>query len=389
MSRRGTITWKPSRNGWEVQISLGTDAQGNRRRRTKLIRGQNTPTSRKRDAEPVLTKMLADADAQTVTDSSATIGQLLEQWFVVRSRTTWSPTTAANYRRIIDRRLTPKWGRVKLRDLRRSDLMAWHDELFADGVSLPTVRRFHGVLRAALSYAVERELLAANPASSRGMLQTERRAPVTPPSPEELVAVLALIDEGEPAFGAFVRVASWCGLRRSEMCGLQWGDIDFPGGEVTVHQAVVQIGRRLHVKDTKTHQVRRLSIGPILADVLKAHRDRELDAGVEIRPHGFVWSRATDGSEPWTPDSVTARWSRARTKAGVTCRLHDLRHYMATQLLDQGETIPTVQARLGHSKASTTLDIYSHAIRARDRQAAVTIEQLGGHQQARPSDGQR
>lgn len=378
MSGRGTIAWKPSRNAWEVQISLGTDpATGKRRRVTKLVAGQNTPTSRKRHAEPVLTRLLADADAQTVTDSSATVGQLLEQWFAVKSKTRWSPTTSANYRRIIDRRLLPRWGRVKLRDVRRADLMAWHDELLGGGVSLPTVRRFHAVLRAALGYAVERELLAANPASSRGMLEVERRAPVTPPSPDELLGVLALIDEEEPEFGTFVRVAAWCGLRRSEMCGLTWGDVDFDGAELTVHQAVVQIGRQLHLKGTKTHQVRRLSIGPATAEALREHRARAAAIGVEVGAKAFVWTRGPDGTEPWSPDSVTARWSRARAKAGVSCRLHDLRHYMATQLLDQGESIPTVQARLGHSKASTTLDIYSHAIRARDRRAAASIEQLG------------
>lgn len=372
---RGTITWKPARNGWEVQISLGSDpVTGKRRRPTKLVPGENTPASRN-DAERVLTQMLANADAQTLNDSSAPIGQVLEQWYTTGLRT-WSPTTAAGYRQIIDSRLLKRWGKTRLRDLRRADLMAWHDELFAAGRSLPRVRRVHAVLRRALNHAVERELLAVNVAAGGKMLPTERRPDVAPPSPEELDRVMALIDEADPNLGAFIRVASWCGMRRSEMCGLLWADVDFDQAEIRVHRAVVQIGRNLYEKDTKTHQQRRISMGPETMAVLRAHRDRFLVEG-RIGARSYVWTRSDlDGAKPWAPDTVTAAWSRHRTAAGVTCRLHDLRHYMATQVLDAGESISTVQARLGHSKASTTLDIYAHAIKARDEDAAAAIERL-------------
>jgi integrase len=99
-------------------------------------------------------------------------------------------------------------------------------------------------------------------------------------------------------------------------------------------------------------------------------------AGVDDdqRRAGYVFSYDADGASAWRGDTVTARWSRTRLAAGVEgVRLHDLRHWQATQLLDAGVPVPTVAARLGHADGTTTMKIYSHRTDRGDEQAAAVV----------------
>ena len=92
------------------------------------------------------------------------------------------------------------------------------------------------------------------------------------------------------------------------------------------------------------------------------------------RRAGYVFSYEADGARAWRGDTVTARWSRTRRAAGVEhVRLHDLRHWQATQLLDAGVPVPTVAARLGHADGTTTMKIYAHRTDRGDEQAAAVV----------------
>jgi integrase len=89
---------------------------------------------------------------------------------------------------------------------------------------------------------------------------------------------------------------------------------------------------------------------------------------------GYVFSFDADGGSAWRGDVVSARWIRACRAAGVTAvRLHDLRHWQATQLLDAGVPVPTVAARLGHADGTTTMRIYAHRTTRGDERAAAAV----------------
>jgi len=93
----------------------------------------------------------------------------------------------------------------------------------------------------------------------------------------------------------------------------------------------------------------------------------------------FVFSSAPDGSRPWNPNHVTKRFIHYRRRAGLAhFRLHDLRHFMATEMLARGVPVPTVSQRLGHARASTTLNVYAHRIPGADRDAANLLGELIG-----------
>jgi integrase len=143
----------------------------------------------------------------------------------------------------------------------------------------------------------------------------------------------------------------------------------------------VEIASTLHVKDTKTHSERVVSLDPATAEVLRRHRayleERANACRARIVPEAFVLSPAHDGSVPLRPNLVTDVFRRIRHDVGLdTACLHDLRHFVATQLIGAGHDIGTVSGRLGHAQTSTTLNTYPALLGARDQEAAYQLAAL-------------
>ncbi len=137
----------------------------------------------------------------------------------------------------------------------------------------------------------------------------------------------------------------------------------------------------VYVRPTKTGGVRRVSITAQAVEALRAHYERaERTAAGHRRlvdAADFVFSNDPEAGRPWRPDLATRKWERLCAKAGVRkVRLHDLRHFVATELLTQGTDVRTVANRLGHARTSTTMDIYWGFVPARDRDAADHLEAI-------------
>lgn len=132
----------------------------------------------------------------------------------------------------------------------------------------------------------------------------------------------------------------------------------------------------------ETHQKRRLALDPATVQILTEHQERcaklTEQAGLDFREDGYVFSRDGFGEQPWLPDTVTHQFARVANSVGVSCRLHDLRHYSATQMIAHGVDLRTVAGRLGHSGGgAVTLRVYSHWTRPADQHAASLLaEQL-------------
>jgi integrase len=137
----------------------------------------------------------------------------------------------------------------------------------------------------------------------------------------------------------------------------------------------------VRIKDTKTHQIRRIAIDGFGIEVLRRHRaeveGRAEYAGVELEDSWPIFCHLSSGSydftRPINPDTVTHLVTRIARQAGIAATPHTLRHFMATQMIATGNDIRTVAGRLGHAKPSTTLDVYAHVMPQRDRDAALGI----------------
>jgi integrase len=371
---RGSLREKqPGR--WELRVPLAPDpVSGDRRQRSVSYRGT------KRQAERELVRLIAEADTGRDAGTRATLNVLLEQWWEHKVGRL-SPTTAREYKRLLDKRIRLDLGKRRIDSLTAADLDGYYLRLQQQGrLSPSSVRQVHAVLSGALGQAVKWRWLSANPARD-ATLPAARKAEIDPPSPAKVRVLLRLAEEHSMEFGMLLRLSALLGTRRGELCGLRWTDINLDTRTIVVRTGIVDVAGHIIEKDTKTHSIRPISIDAGTANLLIAYRkrvdDRATLCGVEVDHQAFVLSEWPDGTKPYRPDKATATFRALRAQAGLeTARLHDLRHFVATQMIGAGHDIRTVAGRLGHANPSTTLNVYSAFLKEKDRAAADDLGRL-------------
>jgi len=364
-------------SSWELRVFLGYDpTTGKQRYATRTVRGG------KRDAQRALAEMVTEAERGLTPRSTSTVGELLEAWFEMAAAD-FSPTTVKETRGFIDRSLLPAFGGRKLAKLNPADIDAFYQQLRVSGsvdgqpLAPSTIRRIHGILRRALAQGVKWGWIGVNPA----VASSPPRVPptdITPPNPEQLARLLERSRREYPELACFILLAATTGARRSELVALRWSDIDFDDSTIDISRAIVIGNQGLVEKDTKTHSSRRVSLDAQSVALVAAHKEqmkhRATECGVDLPIDGFVFSNEPDGTVPWFPASVSRSFKRLCEHEGISdIRLHDLRHFVATQLLGAGVDVRTVAGRLGHRNASTTLNVYAHFLEQTDRMAADVI----------------
>jgi integrase len=361
------------KNVWRAKIYLGRDETGKKRYLTRTIHAS------KRKAEDILAQMLVEAGRGSHVVTDGTLRDLAGRWWSM-AEPNLSPTTTREYRRLLWRVIVLRLGERKLRSLRASDIDVMYGEL-SKTLSAQSVQHVHAVLRHVLNQGVKWGWLPSNPALSASPPKAKRK-PIVPPRPEQVTRLLTEADRRSPDLGCFLRLAVVTGARRGELCAIRWNDVDFVGPSLTLSRSIAGTrGDSLIEKETKTHAGRRISLDAATAALLKSHRSRVFErvAAVdgELADNGFVFSYNVAGSQPWRPDGVTASFVRLRDKIGLSSvRLHDLRHFAATQLLAAGVPVRTVSGRLGHANPATTLNVYAAWLQESDQVAATVLSDL-------------
>jgi integrase len=177
-----------------------------------------------------------------------------------------------------------------------------------------------------------------------------------------------------------VLLAVTTGMRRGEILGLRWSDVDLDNGVLCVRQALSKTqAEGIVFREPKTAKSRRtLALLPMTVDALKEHRKLQTKERLRLGPvfedHGLVCAR--ENGRPWHPESFTSAWRILCRDTGVTVRFHDLRHTHATQLLRGGIHPKVVSERLGHSTIGLTLDTYSHVLPGMQEEAAAKLDAI-------------
>ncbi len=368
------------KQSWEVRAFAGKDADTGRKRYvTRTVRGD------RKDADVALARLLAEIDDVQHAVSAGTVGDLCERWYA-HAAPDLSPAVAVEYRRLLDKRILPRWGALPLRRLRTADLDQWYGELRRSGgpggtpLAPNTVTRAHAVLRRALSQGVKWGWLTVNPAANASPPRP-RKQHLELPDPSDIARLIESAAKVNPYLPAYFRLAAATGARRGELCALRWKYIDLDKRRVTIARSMAEVGGELIEKDTKTHQVRKVTIDEETVAVLAAHRvaceDLATKCGAKVSANSFLFSHEVDFSKPWRPNYATLAFGRLRDELGLDgVKLHHLRHFSATQLLSAGIDIRTVSGRLGHANASTTLDFYAQFLQAADERAADALGAL-------------
>lgn len=197
-------------------------------------------------------------------------------------------------------------------------------------------------------------------------------------TPEHLRAFLKF--SAASPHGPLLRVAAMTGLRRSELCGLRWVDVDFDRARLTVRQAITTVRHQPSLGDVKSTRSRRVvDLDPVTLQVLRSERARQRASRLELGPEwtdsGLVFTMP-DGSG-WHPDVITRAFTRLVERSDLPrIRLHDLRHTHATHLLAAGTNVRVTSERLGHASVSFTLDVYGHVLPGQQADAAAAVSAL-------------
>jgi integrase len=374
---------RQGRSRWRVFVEAGPDAvTGDRRKVSKVVRGV------RKDAELVHARLLVEhGDGRLAGTDDVTLGQLLER-FVAHKTLSTSGTTTDTYRHQLAY-LTPWLAAMPITKIKAQDLDAFYAHLASAGhkrsgrgLSPAAVRNVHVVIRGAFELARRYGWVAVNPAASAEPPKLPRRLPS--PAPSGAVDALFRAAAAEhQTLPVYLRVTLCVGGRRAEVHGLRWSTVDFGVGRVTLRETVVRAGKEWVVKPTtKTGGERFVDIDAGTLEALWVLHDRAFEralaCGAALPANAFVFTDDPLGKVPWKPATTARRFKRACEAAGLpaTTRLHDLRHLMATHLIDQGVSIAAVSARLGHAQNSTTLDIYTGRVAGSDRGAADVMGRL-------------
>ena len=391
---------------WELRVYVGRDAVTGRPKQISRVytAPRREPGAGKREAAKQLAALVAEVERGKLGGSSSTLGALLDEYIAHIERMGRAPTTLYGYRRIVAKRIGPALGSKRLDKLTAHDLDRFYADQLASGLGGRSVHHIRRQISAALRQGRKWGWVATNVAEDATPPKL-RRAEMNVPSPEQVTALIGEAARPEtraPEIAAVITVLALTGMRRGELCGLRWSDVDWQGSAVNINQAIWQTGEGIGAKSPKSHQARRLLLGKNAVAVLadrhaRASADAEM-AKVRLPDSAYIFSPDVDGAEPIHPDSVTRAFNRLcrrmeepalvklresnpkATRADLAAtdrwdfRLHDLRHYTATQLFAAGLNPKTVADRLGHADPSVTLRVYTANTDAQAQEAADSLE---------------
>lgn len=329
-------------------------------------------------ADRELRTLIDEAENANPARRGQTVASVLAA-YVMAKASKWSAATLVEHKRIIDQRLVPRLGDVPLAVLAREpERIDQAYALLRARLAEASLERTHVVLRAALQLAVKRGWVPFNPAD-RAERPTAEAIEPTAPSVADVATFLATLDEHDQAMATLVRLDANTGARRGELCALRWSAIDLDRGEVTISRA---LAAGIVEQSTKTRRTRKVALGPHTLEVVRSWRlaqaERALACGTRLTPGSFVFSTDPPYDKPWWPSSVSRRLRLLRDRHGLPAvTLLALRHFVATTLLDQGESVITTAGRLGHNP-SMTHDVYGARVTASDQRAADLLDSLLG-----------
>jgi integrase len=308
-----------------------------------------------------------------------TVSEYLRDWLDTYGKEHLAKTTLENYNMNIEKHIIPYLGSIKLQELKPMHISKFltimsregrHDK--KGGLAKGTVLKIHKILTRALNNAVKLQILEKNPAVY-----------VDAPKLDHAATNVLKLDEIRKFFDVIegTKMEVPCklaiGLRRGEIFGLKWEDIDFNNSTITIKRTLARITGEIFFKDPKTQKSRRTLVLPQdLIDMLRKHRKKQLEykilLGNEYQDNNLICCK--DNGEPINPNTFSRAFKDFLERYDFPkIRFHDLRHTFATVLIAHNVSPKIASSVLGHTNISTTMDLYSHVLVDMKKDVADTI----------------
>jgi integrase len=332
----------------------------------------------RQEAEEKLAKLrVLYQQGQLPAKSNRTVGDYLRSWLDDDVKQAVAPRTYENYELNV-RRVDPLIGTIRLDALKPDHLKTAYHQLVESGLSARSVQQVHRTMRAALRQAVKSEYLYRDPTTGVTPPRAEDRddAVLTP----EQVRLLLTVTADHYLHPLWVVLVT-TGMRLGEALGLQWRDVDFEQGILTIQrQAQRQQGRGMVLSGLKTPASRRSL--PLTAGTLQSLQKQWSTKREQCAALSTPWDEnhqifGNIDNALFDPGSINKSFHRALQRAGLPpCRVHDLRHTFSSFIQSRGRTEREAQEVLGHASASTTRNVYTHVMPDRRRDILLPVEEL-------------
>jgi integrase len=360
---------------WAIILDVAHPQTGKRRRKWHSFKGT------KREAQIECARLISSVQGGTYLEpSKTTVAAYLDHWLShIKSQV--SPRSHERYCELARKNIVPLLGSTVLTKLKPAAISSAYFKALTEGrrdgtggLSPRTVTHMHRVLKQALGQAVKWEMLTRNPADAVDPPKVEWASMKTYDIPQTAELIEALRDTPMlmPAL-----LAVLCGLRRGEIAALRWRNVDLATAQMSIVESAEQTAAGIRYKSPKSGKGRTVALSATMVDELRVHRARRardlLRLGIGLSDDDFVVGQA-DGSA-MQPTFITHNWVKTiRATSLAHLRFHDLRHAHATHLLTSGVHPKIASERLGHSKVSITLDLYSHVMPGMQENAAELVD---------------
>lgn len=337
---------KGRKNEWRIQVSAGRDpSTGKRVRPSEIFRGSKTAAKR-RETE---LKSLIDTGGY-VTNSAQSLSDFVKQWFPGKQASV-AATTSSGYRRLLDSHILPELGSLPIQTITAVDISRFLGSYSERGI-LSMGEHLFVFLRMMFNSANSMGVINNSPMKGVDRPRSTRKE-LRALTPEEWRRVVVTLESQSADALAICTVLLTTGMRRSELAGLQWNDVDIDRQMLLVRRSYHVIrGTGVYKSPKTSRSTRNIALDDETTQLLRQQRNQAQNlAKLADRPLSLSAPVFTpDGVRPYAPDSITHMWQRARAKVGLDdVRLQDLRHTTATLLVAAGVNIGTVADRLGHS----------------------------------------
>lgn len=349
-------------------------------KRIRIVRKGFKKLSDAKEAMRNLMLELKNADKMNKAEEerTMTLEEYLDYWLLNYAKTNTKPKTYAEYEKIIKTHLQPSMGHIMLKELKSIHLQNYYREKLM-GLSAQSVTHHHRVLSKALNDAIGWEFIRKNAAKGAKPPKPVKHEMQTLDS-RELNILIKTAKEKTPVYYPILSSAVHTGMRKSELIGLTWDNVDFIAKKIYVRQTITEAnGKYFFNPLPKGEKPRGIKITNGLVNLLQTlkdeHDQRKKALGETFNPHNLVFCNSKGNI--MAPSEISRALKRALKAAGLPdIRFHDIRHSHATILLKANVHPKIVSERLGHSHFNITMDIYSHVTESMEGLAVNVLDEI-------------